>query len=69
MTATAGVERGGVTRAPDYPVADGYQAAGIGTPIGNFGGASCGGTLFVILQESCNTAFARWAWSRPRRRA
>jgi peptidoglycan glycosyltransferase len=60
VTATAGVERGGVTpEAPDYPVTDGYQAAGIGTPIGNFGGASCGGTLFAILQESCNTAFAQ----------
>jgi peptidoglycan glycosyltransferase len=60
VTATAGVERGGVTaEEPVYPVTDAYQAAGIGTPIGNFGGGSCGGTLFVILQDSCNTAFAQ----------
>ena len=60
VTATAGVERGGVTEdSPDYPVSTEYQAAGIGRPIGNFGGDSCGGTLFVILQNSCNTAFAQ----------
>ena len=60
VTATAGIERGGVTEEqPDYPVSDAYQAAGQGQPIGNFGGGSCGGTLFTILQESCNTAFAQ----------
>ncbi len=60
VTATAGIERGGVTEdQPDYPVSDAYQAAGQGRPIGNFGGGSCGGTLLTILQESCNTAFAQ----------
>jgi penicillin-binding protein A len=60
VTATAGIERGGVTPdSPNYPVTDAYQAGGRGQPIGNFGGGSCGGTLFVILQESCNTAFAQ----------
>ncbi len=60
VTATAGIERGGVTEdSPDYPVTDSYQPPGGGRPIPNFGGSSCGGTLFVILQNSCNTSFAQ----------
>jgi peptidoglycan glycosyltransferase len=60
VTATAGVEHGGVTEdSPSYPVQSEYRAASFGSPIGNFGGGSCGGTLFVVLQESCNTAFAQ----------
>jgi peptidoglycan glycosyltransferase len=31
----------------------------VGRPIGNFGGATCGGSLFTILEDSCNTAFAQ----------
>jgi cell division protein FtsI/penicillin-binding protein 2 len=30
-----------------------------GSPISNFGGESCGGALFQILAQSCNSAFAR----------
>ena len=60
VTATAGVERGNVNRdQPDYPVVDSYQPPGAGSPIPNFGGGDCGGTLFVILQRSCNTSFAQ----------
>jgi peptidoglycan glycosyltransferase len=60
VTATAGIEHGGVTAdSPSYPVQSEYRAATFGQPIGNFGGGSCGGTLFTILQESCNTAFAQ----------
>jgi penicillin-binding protein A len=60
VTATAGVERGGVTAdEPSYPPSTSYQAAGIGRPISNFGGERCGGTLFTILEVSCNTAFAQ----------
>ena len=60
VTATAGVERGGVTAdQPVYPVTDSYQPPGGGRPIPNFGGSSCGGTLFEILQNSCNTSFAQ----------
>ncbi|HEX5366124.1 MAG TPA: penicillin-binding protein 2 [Acidimicrobiales bacterium] len=60
VTATAGVERGGVTRdAPAYPVTDGYQPPRGGRPIRNFGGSTCGGTLFEVLQESCNASFAQ----------
>jgi peptidoglycan glycosyltransferase len=60
VTATAGIERGGVTRDdPSYPVTASYQPPGGGRPIPNFGGSSCGGTLFPILQNSCNTSFAQ----------
>jgi penicillin-binding protein A len=60
VTATAGIERGGVTPdSPSYPVTDSYVAGGVGQPIHNFGGEVCGGTLFEILQVSCNTSFAQ----------
>lgn len=65
VTATAGIERGGVTPdSPDYPRSDAYQPRGangqpVGRPIGNFGGSTCGGTLFVIFEASCNSAFAQ----------
>ena len=60
VTATAGIERGGVTPdSPEYPVTDSYQPPGGGRPIPNFGGSSCGGTLFEVLQNSCNTSFAQ----------
>lgn len=60
VTATAGIERGGVTpEGPAYPVTDSYQPPVGGQAIPNFGGASCGGTLFEILQRSCNTSFAQ----------
>ena len=64
VTAAAGVERGGVTEdQPDYPARQAYQPVGaggrpVGRPIGNFGGATCGGTLFPIMEASCNSAFA-----------
>jgi peptidoglycan glycosyltransferase len=64
VTATAGVERGGVTEdEPDYPARQAYQPISangnpVGRPIGNFGGSTCGGTLFPIMEASCNSAFA-----------
>jgi peptidoglycan glycosyltransferase len=61
VTAAAGIESGRVTpQSPDYPQSEGYLAPGVGgQPVGNFGGDTCGGTLFQILQDSCNTAFAQ----------
>lgn len=61
VTATGGVEGGQVTADnPPYPDQPTYLAPNVqGTPIPNFGGGSCGGTLFVILADSCNTAFAQ----------
>ena len=58
VTATAGIERGGVTEdQPVYPSVSAYEPSS-GSPVPNFGGNSCGGTLFVILQRSCNSSFA-----------
>ena len=64
VTAAAGVGEGGVTEdAPDYPSSTAYQAMANGQPVGspvpNFGGSTCGGTLFTIMQDSCNSAFAQ----------
>jgi len=60
VTATAGIASGGVNRdQPAYPSSSGYTAPGTTRPLRNFGGATCGGTLFQILQASCNTAFAQ----------
>ena len=59
VTATAGVERGGVTSdSPVYPSVSAYEPSS-GARIPNFGGNTCGGTLFVILQRSCNSSFAQ----------
>lgn len=62
VTATAGVESGLVTETePVYPSVTSYTPPLTNRSIGNFGGSSCGGTLFVILQRSCNTPFAQMA--------
>jgi peptidoglycan glycosyltransferase len=59
VTASAGVDSNSVTpEEPDYPVTTEYTPPGTTRPIRNFGGSNCGGTLFVILQNSCNTSFA-----------
>ena len=39
----------------------GWSRPGSSRPISNFGGSTCGGTLFVILARSCNTSFAQMA--------
>ena len=62
VTATAGIERGGVTaddaRLPGR--SDSYHAAGRRPRRSATSAARrCGGTLFTILQVSCNTAFAQ----------
>ncbi|MGH9211798.1 MAG: peptidoglycan D,D-transpeptidase FtsI family protein [Acidimicrobiales bacterium] len=60
VTGSAGVESGRVTPDdPDYPTSETYTAPSGGSPIPNFGGSSCGGRLFEILADSCNTAFAQ----------
>ncbi len=62
VTATAGLEAGEVTAdAPAYPVTDEYVPPQTSRPLRNFGGSTCGGTLFEILRVSCNTAFAQMA--------
>ena len=62
VTAAAGLESGDVTvDEPDYPRASEYVPPQTNRPLRNFGGSTCGGTLFDILRVSCNTAFAQMA--------
>ena len=46
-------------RARRTPCSAGLHAAGTNRPLQNFGGSSCGGTLFEVLRVSCNSAFAQ----------
>ncbi len=60
VTAAAGVEDGSVTATePDYPVVTALDVPGTTRDLPNFGGSSCGGTLFTILAKSCNSSFAQ----------
>jgi peptidoglycan glycosyltransferase len=60
VTASAGLTSGKVTPdQPVYPTASEYLPRGTTRPLRNFGGSTCGGTLFSIIQVSCNTAFAQ----------
>ena len=59
VTAATGLETGVVTPdQPVYPTSNGYIAPLTNRPLRNFGGSTCGGSLFEILRVSCNTAFA-----------
>ena len=59
VTAAAGLTSGTVTRdQPVFPTANAYTPPGTTRPLRNFGGSTCGGSLFDILRISCNTAFA-----------
>ncbi len=60
VTGSIGVQTGKVTiDSPSYPVATSYTPPNTTKPISNFGGESCGGTLYPILRVSCNSAFAQ----------
>ncbi len=60
VTATAGLTSGAVTETePDYPVTDSYTPPLTNRPIFNFDRSNCGGTLFPILEKSCNSSFAQ----------
>lgn len=62
VTATAGLTSGTVTEAePVYPEVTSYTPPLTNRPINNFDGSICGGALFVILQDSCNSSFAQMA--------
>ncbi|CAN5598286.1 penicillin-binding protein 2 [soil metagenome] len=62
VTATAGLTSGKVNEtSPDYPVVTSYTPPLTTRPISNFDGSACGGTLFKILQDSCNSSFAQMA--------
>lgn len=60
VTASAGLGSGKVTAdEPVYPDTKTYLPPLTNLPIRNFSNRSCGGNLFLILQVSCNTAFAQ----------
>jgi peptidoglycan glycosyltransferase len=60
VTAGGGLTSGKVTTdSPSYPFVSSYTPPGTTSPIRNFGGETCGGTLFEILRVSCNTSFAQ----------
>lgn len=62
VTATAGLVSGKVTpEQPDYPREKEFVPPQTTSPIRNFGGDTCGGTLVEILRVSCNVSFARMA--------
>jgi peptidoglycan glycosyltransferase len=59
VTAAAVIDSAGVSlTAPVWPDASVYEPLPSGSPIRNFGGATCGGDLLLLLQRSCNTGFA-----------
>lgn len=59
VTASTGVELGVVTpENPVYPPASEFDIDFTDNELENFGGATCGGALFEVLAQSCNTAFA-----------
>lgn len=59
VTGSTGLDTGKVTNdQPVYPVRTAYLPPQTRTPIGNFGGSACGGSLPAIIEVSCNSAFA-----------
>ncbi len=62
VTATAGLATGEVTETePVYPVVTSYTPPLTNRPIFNFDRDLCGGNLFQILEQSCNSSFAQMA--------
>lgn len=60
VTGSTGLQSGKVTvDDPSYPVERFWVPPQTTTPLSNFAGEACGGTLIPILVQSCNTAFAR----------
>jgi peptidoglycan glycosyltransferase len=60
VTATAALTSGTISaNEPSYPAMREYTPPGTTRPLANFGGSTCGGTLFDVLRVSCNTAFAQ----------
>lgn len=58
VTATAAVERRPDLVGKGYPVLRSLTLPRTTKQLRNFGGSSCGGTLPVLLQKSCNTGMA-----------
>jgi penicillin-binding protein A len=59
VTAGTALQNGTIDTGTTYPVETGYVPPLTSVPIRNFGGGTCGGNLFDLLEVSCNTGFAR----------
>jgi peptidoglycan glycosyltransferase len=60
VTAGVGLQSGKVTNEkPDYRVETEFLPPRTTKAISNFSGERCGGTLPIVMTQSCNTAFAR----------
>ena len=60
VTASTAVETGQVTvDNPDYPPTSSFDIDFTERDLRNFGGGTCGGTLYDLLRVSCNTGFAQ----------
>ncbi|CAN5710588.1 D,D-transpeptidase PbpA [soil metagenome] len=60
VTGATGVEAGKITPTePSYPTLTSLDLPQTTRNLRNFGGESCGGNLFAILEVSCNTSFAQ----------
>lgn len=62
VTASAALASGNVTgTSPVYPVVPAYTPPLTTAGLKNFGGSSCGGDLFNLIRQSCNSGFAQMA--------
>jgi peptidoglycan glycosyltransferase len=60
VTGSTGVQTNRVTpENPVYETLTEWTPPGTTRPLRNFGGQPCGGALFTILADSCNTSFAQ----------
>jgi peptidoglycan glycosyltransferase len=59
VTATSALETGLATPDTEFPVRSEFDLPQTDATIQNFGGSSCGGTLFESFTESCNVTFAQ----------
>lgn len=60
VTGAVALDAGTATETtPSYPVLDGFDIDFTDRNLSNFGGSSCGGTLFEVLRVSCNSSFAQ----------
>jgi peptidoglycan glycosyltransferase len=59
VTLATGLQTGKATPDTSFPVESSWTPPQTTRALRNFGGESCGGTLFAVLAKSCNTSFAR----------
>lgn len=59
LVAAAAALENGISADTSFPATNQYQPEQTDRTIGNFGGATCGGTMAQAMTVSCNTYFAR----------